>query len=36
MELLGYLVLIAGCTVAAVIFAFPAIQGLAQKIWSRR
>ena len=36
MELLGYLVLIAGCAVVAFIFALPAMRLLAQKIWNQR
>jgi hypothetical protein len=36
MEFLGYLVLIAGSAALAVIFAIPAMQLLAQKLWNPR
>jgi hypothetical protein len=36
MELLGYLILVAGCAVVAGIFALPAMQLVAQKLWNPR
>ena len=36
MELLGYLILVAGCAIVAGIFALPAMQLIAQKLWRTR